>query len=322
MAIQFSFLTNGYMGPGYSIAVIGVGDAGQEALFTLNLPMYCDDTFSLARMVYVNDDKAIKRGEASEPPCYVEEYTEGTWPSTREKDDPLHPCKVCDWIFLLADLKEEGSIETIKKCAAAHTQQANDEKKLICITYVDDEKLAKESLGETCNLLILTEKQSESLMRPVELILFDMYAGLVTMIDKGDVVRTLDKCNTMYHRYADFCSMEEAEKVVESIKAELQKVDRGENTIHAIVAGKGCSPTGDYEYAASELASYFWKADDVAVFQNKPTSKSIKSYVSLLYGLAPFEERSMLQAVNLWYEELRKEHPGEDVIELNLSDLQ
>ena len=45
-------------------------------------------------------------------------------------------------------------------------------------------------------------------------------------------------------------------------------------------------------------------------------------YVSLLYGLAPFEERSMLQAMNLWYEELRKEHPGEDVIELNLSDLQ
>ena len=47
MAIQFSFLTNGYMGHGYSIAVIGVGDAGQEALFTLNLPMYCDDTFPL-----------------------------------------------------------------------------------------------------------------------------------------------------------------------------------------------------------------------------------------------------------------------------------
>lgn len=234
MAIQFSFLTNGYVGHGYSVAVIGVGDAGQEALFTLDLPMYCDDTFSLARMVYVNDDNAIKRGGASEPPYYVEEYTEGAWPSTREKDDPLHPCKVCDWIFVLADLNEEGSIETIKKCAEAHTQHEHEEKKFICVTYAEDESFAKETLGGICDLIVFTDKAPTNLMRPVELILFDMYGG--------------------------------------------------------------------------------------CVFQNKPTSKSIKSYVSLLYGLAPFEERSMLQAMNLWYEELRKEHPGEDVIELNLSD--
>ena len=321
MAIQFSFLTNGYLGHGYSVAVIGVGNAGQEALFTLDFPMYCDDTFSLARMVYINDDKAIKRGVAPEPPYYVEEYTEGAWPSTREKDDPLHPCKVCDWIFVLADLNEEGSIETIKKCAEAHTQHEHKEKKFICVTYAEDESSAKETLGEICDLIIFTEKAYANLMRPVELILFDMYGGCVTLMDKGDVAGTLNKCNTMYHRYADFCSMEEAEKVVESFKAELEKIDKGENTIHAVVAGKGYGPIGDYEYAASELASYFWKADDVAVFQYKPASKSIKSYVSLLYGLAAFEERSLLQAMNLWYEELRKEHPDEDVIEMNLSDL-
>lgn len=309
------------MGHGYSVAVIGVGDAGRQALYTFDLSIYCDDTYSLARSVYVNDDSAIRIGGASEPPYYVEDYTEGMWPSTREKDDPLHPCKVCDWIFVLADLTEDGSVDTIKKCAEAHIQQTNEEKKFICVTYADDENYAKETFSEICDLFVFTDKAPAKLMRPVELILFDMYAGLVTLMDKSDVVCTLNRCHTMYHRYADFDSMQEAEKAVGRIKAELQKVEKGENTIHAIVAGKGCDDTGDYEYAASELVNYFWKADDVAVFQNKPTSKSIKSYVSLLYGLAPFEERSMLQAMNLWYEELKKEHPGEDTIKISLSDL-
>lgn len=320
MAIQLSFWTNGYMGHGYSALVLGVGSAGRKALFTFDLPIYCEDTYSLARVVYINDDTAIKRGGASEPPYYVEDYTEGMWLSTKEKDDPLHPCRICDWVFILADLNEEGSIETIKKCVAAHTQQPNDEKKLICITYADDEAFAKETLGDICDLLIFTDKSPDKLMRPVELILFDMYGGLVTLMDKGDVACTLDKCQTMYHRYADFGSMEEAEKNVESIKIELQNVEKGENSIHAIVAGKGNNATGDFEYATSEIVECLWTSDDVAIFQNKLSSKPIKSFVSLLYGLAPFEGRSMLQAMNLWYEDLKKEHPGEDVIEIALKD--
>lgn len=321
MAIQLSFLTNGYMGHGYSTAVIGVGSAGEQALYTFDLPIYCEDTYSLARSVYVNDDSAIKSGGASEPPYYVEDYTEGTWPSTKEKGDPLHPCKVCDWIFILVDLTEEGTVDTIKKCAEAHTQQANEERKFICITYADDEAYAKEILGEICDLLIFTDKDPIKLMRPVELILFDMYAGLVTMIDKGDVVRTVNRCHTMYHQYIDFDSIEEAEKALDDIKLKLQVIDRDENSIHAIVAGKGYSDTGDYEYIATELVNYLWESDDVAIFQIKPTSRPVKSFVSLLYGLAPFEKRSMLQATNLWYEELKKEHPGEDVIKISLGDI-
>lgn len=314
MAIQLSFWTNGYMGHGYSALVLGVGSAGAQALFTFDLPIYCDDTYSLARVVYINDDSAIRRGGPSELPYYVEDCPDGMWLSTKEKDDPLHPCRICDWIFVLADLNEEGSIETIKKCAEAHTQQANDEKKLICITYADDESYAKEVIGDICDLLIFTDKDPSKLMRPVELILFDMYGGLVTLVDKGDVACTLDKCHTMYHRYADFTSMEEAEEIAEVMKTELQHVEKGENTIHAIIAGKG--NTMDFECATSEIISYLWKADNVAVFQNKLAEKPIKSFVSLLYGLAPFKERSMLQAMNLWYEDLKKEHPGEDVIEI------
>lgn len=233
----------------------------------------------------------------------------------------MHPCRICDWVFVLADLNEEGSLDTIKKCAEAHTQQVNEEKKFICITYADDEHLAKEKLTGICDLLIFTDKRPENLVRPVELILFDMYGGFVTMIDKSDVVKTIHRCSVMYHRYNTFESEGEAQATVEHISDELKKVDKGEDTIHAIIAGKGCSDTGDYEYAASTLASHLWEADEVAIFQIKPTSKPIKSFVSILYGLAPFEERSVLQAMNLWYEELKKEHPGEDVIELNLSDL-
>ena len=133
--------------------------------------------------------------------------------------------------------------------------------------------------------------------------------------------QTSMKATYTVSKYATFDSMEEAENVVENIKLELQSVDKGEETIHAIVAGKGKSDTGDFEYAASEIASYLWKANEVAVFQHKLSAKPAKSFVSLLYGLAPFEERSMLQAMNIWYEDLKKEHPGEDVIELNLSDL-
>ena len=83
-----------------------------------------------------------------------------------------------------------------------------------------------------------------------------------------------------------------------------------------LLAGKGNNATGDFEYATSEIVKCLWKADNVAIFQDKLSSKPIKSFVSLLYGLAPFEERSMLQAINLWYEDLKKEHPDEDVIEI------
>ena len=321
MAIQLSFWTNGYMGHGYSTLVLGVGSAGRQALYNFDLPIYCDDTYSLARVVYINDDSAIKIGGASEPPYYVEDYPDGTWLSTREKDDPLHPCRICDWIFLLADLNEEGSVETIKKCAEAHAMQPNEEKKLICITYADSEHYAKEMIGDICNLLIFTDTDPIKLIRPVELILFDMYGGLVTLMDKGDVACTLDKCHTMHHRYADFTSMEEAKRAVESIKEELQNVDKSKNVLHAIVAGKGQSAMEECMYATSEITNYLWKENNVSVFQNKLTEKPIKSFVSLLYGLAPFEERSMLQAMNLWYEDLKKEHPDEDVIEISLGDL-
>ena len=316
MAIQLSFWTNGYMGHGYSTLILGVGSAGRQALYNFDLPIYCDDTYSLARVVYINDDSAIKIGGASEPPYYVEDYRDGTWLPTREKDDPLHPCRICDWIFLLADLNEEGSIETIKKCAEAHATQPNEEKKLICITYADSEPYAKEMIGDICDLLIFTDNDPTKLIRPVELILFDMYGGLVTLMDKGDVACTLDKCHTMYHRYADFGSMEEAEKIADRIKTEFQNVEKGENTIYAIVAGKGNNATGDFEYATSEIVKCLWTADDVAIFQNKLSAKPIKSFVSLLYGLAPLEGRSMLQAMNIWYEDLKKEHPDEDVIEI------
>ena len=67
MAIQLSFWTNGYMGHGYSTLVLGVGSAGRQALYNFDLPIYCDDTYSLARVVYINDDSAIKIGGASEP---------------------------------------------------------------------------------------------------------------------------------------------------------------------------------------------------------------------------------------------------------------
>ena len=76
-----------------------------------------------------------------------------------------------------------------------------------------------------------------------------------------------------------------------------------------------------YTYAASELANALWEKDDVAVFQYKTVSKGLNATVSILYGLAPFEGRSILQAMNAWADELRKEHPGEEVIEISLNDL-
>ena len=317
MSIRLAFLTDGYMAHGYSTAVIGVGSAGRQALYTFDLPTYCEDTFSLARSVLINDDSAIVRGCAAEPPYYVE----GDWPASDEKDDPLYPCKVNDWVFLLADLQEEGSLETIKRCAEAHIQQEHPEKKFICVTYADDEAYAKEVLGDVCDLLIFTDNKPENLMRPVELILFDMYAGCVTLMDKSDVVATLDNCNIMYHRYATFNSEEEAEEIVANIKSDLQSFEKGEDTIHAIIAGKGGMDSNGYTYAASELANALWENDDVAVFQYKTVSKEINATVSILYGLAPFEGRSILQAMNAWADELRKEHPGEEVIEFSLNDL-
>lgn len=317
MSIRLMFLTDGYIAHGYSTAIIGIGSAGRQALYTFELPTYCEDTYSLARSVFINDDSAIVSGCAAEPPYYVE----GDWPASDEKDDPLYPCKVNDWVIVLADLREEGALATIKKCVEAHAQHEHPEKKFICITYAKDECYATEKLGKICDLLILTDKNPKDLMRPVELILFDMYGGCVTLMDKSDVVCTLEKCKIMYHRYEHFDSDKEAEVKVGDLKNELQRVERGENTIHAIIASKGGIDSSGYTYAASELADYFWKNDDVAVFQYKAEWKPIKAIVSLLYGLAPFEERSMLQALNAWADELRKEHPGEGVIELSLENL-
>lgn len=317
MAIQLSFWTNGYMGHGYSAFVLGVGSAGRQALVTLDLPMYCDDTLSLARTVYINDDGAIRWGGASDVPDYVESDTAGEWLSTREKDDPLYPCRTCDWIFVLADLQEEGAVEVIRKCAEAHKQQRNGEKKFIGVTYAADEADAKKALGDICDLLIFTDKGPAHLIRPIELVLFDMYGGLVTLMDKRDVVHILDKCQTMYHFHADCGTWEEAEIALESIKARIQEVKKGENAIHAIVAGKGQSNTGEFVSVASEAAEYLWGENDMAVFQIRLTGKPIRPFVSFLYGTAPLGEKSMLQAMNLLYEELKKDHPGEEEIEIS-----
>ena len=310
MAIKIALLNNGVINYGYSAAVIGVGEAGRIALRNLNLPRYDEENCSFFRTIYLNDDHFIRNPELNTD---MDDYEGVELPSTREKDDPLDPCKSSNWLFVVGDMNESDAMDTTLKCARAHAEHHDENSFSICVTYKACEPLSP-SLAELFDLIIYTDDKADLLRRPVELILSDMTGGLIPLIDFSDTENILKACKVMYfeNEYYTDHSDENLEKIIQQMESKIHFSTTNGECIHALVSAKSGDDRFSCQRASIMAVNMIWKQNGVAICQAKSFTKEKASSLSVLYGFGHSDEVSLFQAMNRWSAEI----PEGQVLEL------
>lgn len=310
MAIKMALLDNGVLNYGYSVAVIGVGKAGERALMNFNLPRYFEQRYCYFRTIYLNDDEYIRNPKRKDD--IFSEYSE-KMPHLEEKNDPLNPCKKNDWLFILTDIDEEESFNTTLKCVKAHSENRTDNSFAVLITYKKYQPVDS-TLSGLFDLIIYTDTDADLLRRPAEQIIMDMTGGYVTLVGFGDIENILRRCKVMYYEneYYKASSADDIDEVAERIKRQVNVEPCGNKCIHALVSGKSDDELVSCLITTDRVIKYIWDAGGIAIFQSKPFTKEKEDSISVLYGLGEVGEISFLQAINRY----SSQFPEGEIIEL------
>ena len=225
MPLKIEILEN--EGSSYDITVLGIGNAGKEAVRKYPCPAYGENHWAIQTLTLCDDDAFQHK-----------RYPKITTP----KDSPyyLAECrqKICevvnnsDILFVIADISKDPDYENAFRFANLHHSES--EKKWNVLIDCSEGSSFSELILSSVFDLILSYPSTSKTYRPIEMLLSDMYTQCVGL-DFADVKAIVDSTPKMKFFEERVNSSEKVKEAILRFDEEVKKDKWGDAVFNALL---------------------------------------------------------------------------------------